>query len=144
MKNSYRKIVLLFLGFMMLGPTIDTCKAESASTRIILVIDIVWGRVSRDCKGFGICDFDVSWRVELDRPIKVSLENNIFEFEIPLEVVKKNPDQFGNDIFIMEEDFEIDKEISKEFGSLKSLVIPAGKYRMKRGDDALFIKIPQK
>ncbi|HNS12265.1 MAG TPA: hypothetical protein PKM97_06585 [Bacteroidia bacterium] len=144
MKKYYKVVIILMLGFMTFEPMIQSCKAETAGTKITLIFDIEWGRRSRDCRGFGICRFHVDGQIELERPVKVSLENNIMELEVPLDIAKKNPNQFDNDMFIMEEDFEVDREISKEFGSQKSLILPAGKYRMKRLEDAVYIRIPVK
>ncbi len=144
MKKYYKVIIILMLGFMMFEPMVQSCKAEASSTRVTLVFDLEWGRKSRDCSGFGICFSLVDWKAEPKSLVRISLENNNLEFEVSQESVKKNPDQFSNDVFIMEEDYEMDKDVSKAFGSDKPLIIPAGKYRIKHSNDDLLIRIPLK
>lgn len=143
--KKLKTIVLPLLMFITIfGSMLETASAQEKKIRLDIHIVFELGRKSRDCKGFGICIMIES--AELSGTINARLipKGGILQLKVPMEVAEKSPDQYNNDVFIMEEDFEIPKDIVASLGAEQYTVIPRGKYPIENKEKFLLINIPLK
>lgn len=144
MKKTYKLLMPILLLLIVSGPMLETANAQDARK---ISFDITFhfelGRKSKGCTGFGLC-FIVLTDVNFDGLARFQPKTKELQFEFPLEVTKKHPEQFENDIFIQEEDLQLSKEISLELGSDRPLLIPKGEYSLKRSAKTLILNVPQK
>ncbi len=144
MKNPKKLLIPAMILLLFAGSIPETAQAKKTEQKIIEIsIHIQIGRVSKDCQGFGICEFSIDINAAQIIIVRVLPKDDLLQLEFPLEFSKKYYEQFENDVFVMDEDFKISEEISKELGSASSLLIPEGKYQIERTENSLIVNIPQ-
>ncbi len=143
MKNYYKLLVPVLLLFMISGPMLETLSAQN-KPGLDLKVHVEWGRKSKGCHGFGICIFIES--IELTGVLFARLlpDEDVLLLNVPMEMVRKSPEQFDQEAFIMEEDFMISDEVSKSLGAQRSLVIPRGKYPIDRSGKSCLVSLSLK
>ncbi len=101
----------------------------------ILVVEIVLGRKSKNCKGFGICDWDI--HTENRETGTTATLNSNGELEVTFDISTFSRSDvntyFSGEYFIMDEDYSLDRDTASKLG--KPYTIKAGKYKFeKRGN----------
>lgn len=103
---------------------------SEGDNNVKISIHFKWGRISRDCKGFGICDFYIDVDVPLDGVKFYATTNSTGNLE--LEVTKLGMESvkntFGGNTIILEEDFTVSSEACKQIGLKEGYTVKAGKY----------------
>lgn len=127
MKQFKNWFVLFLLSIMLLNVSL----AEAVIT-VHIKMHVSFGRVSKNCKGFGICFEGITETISYDRQVIMNAADGLWSMDIPLSIVKEFPEQFNEKQFIVEEDYIFPEEFSK-YASLKEpLIIKKGEYRMER------------
>lgn len=112
-------------------------KAETLKTRIN--IDITWGRKSKGCQGFGICDVDVSIEIDENKIFGVNNGNGIFTLEfndIQLTTLKKH---FGtSEKITISDDVTLADDVCEKLELKRGYIIKKGEYSIKTLDKGLY------
>jgi hypothetical protein len=93
-------------------------------------IQIDWGRVSRGCKGFGICDVTIVIDIE-NKTFSGSAQNGSFVLEMNDTGLKSVQSSFESNTIIIEEDFVLSNEVCKSLGLKQGYIVKTGKYLIK-------------
>ncbi len=140
-KLKYIIATLLILIFIT-GPAI-----QSASAKDIIIgikIEIVFGRKSKDCKGWGICYFTIEVEeLSLSRMGYIPDSDEI-QLAISKETFAANKDQFEGESFRLEEDVDLPDEVIEKLEIGRSVTLPAGEYRGEWLEDYFVIRFPAK
>jgi hypothetical protein len=112
-------------------------KAEKLKTKINN--DINWGRKSKGCQGFGICDVDVSIEIDENKIFGVNNGNGIFTLEfndIQLTTLKKH---FGtSEKITISDDFILSDDVCEKLELKRGYIIKKGEYSIKTLDKGLY------
>lgn len=112
-------------------------KAETLKTRIS--IDVIWGRKSKDCKGFGICGVDISIEIDENKMFGVNNGDGIFTLELndyQLTVLKKH---FGtSEKITISDDFILSDDVCEKLELKRGYIIKKGEYSIKTLDKGLY------
>lgn len=100
----------------------------SESDGLKKAIYIKFGRKSKDCRGFGICIFEITLTVEdAITLITAILQKNRVHVSFPPKFVAENAEHFKDNKIVIEEDFVLDDNTARALG-VKSYVIKKGVY----------------
>lgn len=112
-------------------------KVETLKTKI--KIDITWGRKSKACQGFGICDVDVSIEIEENEIFGLNNGNGVFTLEFndtQLMTLKKH---FGTtEKITISEDYILSDDICEKLELKRGYIIRKGEYSIKTVDKGLY------
>jgi len=108
------------------------------SGRVVAGVEIYLGRHwSRGCPDRGICKIKIVVAVDSNPTLRLSNNNNhgTLVIDIPAEYIRTTqPEKMqyfeGQSSFIVERDFELDKEVCKTLETEENLIIKAGNYPM--------------
>lgn len=104
------------------GPTIQPDNDGKAA------IYIKFGRKSRDCERFGLCDVQVNLTArDIISIISAVIKKDRMHMQFPSKFVAANPKYFENNQISIDEDFQLSKEVANSLG-VKSFTIKRGKY----------------
>ena len=78
-------------------------------------IHIIWGRVSKKCAGFGLCDITIDIDIE-DKTFNGSTQNGSFVLEMNDTGLKSVQSTFRSNTIIIEEDYVLSNEVCKSLG----------------------------
>jgi hypothetical protein len=111
---------------------------NSEQPKVPINISIEFGRVSRDCNGWGICKMNIS--IDLESAFKATNDINgnlILETNnVGIEQIKKH---FGSSsIIVIEEDFKLSDETCKSLDLNVGYIIKSGKYSIKNTSKGVF------
>jgi hypothetical protein len=134
-KYLFSNIILCLISFLTI----------SASAGPIITIQFEIGRVSKGCHGLGICKITkarINWNENSTPNIVIppdvvygnaSVEKGKLNLSLPKNGMTKETaaDYFGGEFFIIEEDFELPKEICDAL-SIPSYTIIKGKYKISK------------
>jgi len=106
--------------------------AQKATTGKTPLIEIEFGRKSKDCGGFGICVFRVNIGIEEAVALVNAFANvkGLMDLKMSPQFYKDNIKSFPNGYFLIDEDFTIDLETSRAIGFSKEYTIKKGKYKV--------------
>ena len=123
-----KKICLFLAATLMLGLTASAQK-KTETTKEESKIHIKFGRVSKDCRGFGICEFWIDITVEEAIRIINALKtrNDGLTLSFNPQFIEKN-EIVNSEYLIIEEDYAIDPKTSKSLGFKVPKVLKQGKY----------------
>lgn len=115
-------------------------KTKTVETlKVRINIDITWGRKSKDCKGFGVCDVDVSIEIDENKMSGVNNGNGVFSLEFnenQLTVLKKH---FGSsEIITISEDYNLSDDVCEKLELKRGYIIKKGEYSIKILDNGLY------
>jgi len=122
MKNIFTKI-LFVCTLLVLTTTIDAYCTK-------ITINLTWGKKSKDCRGFGICKFDLS--VTSDDFLRLSDDNSTVILDVPFSAVKGYESFFNGPTISIEEQYDISADVQSALGSPKPLFIRPGKYKCEK------------
>ena len=125
-----RLILAAVMGFCLFGTS--TIHAQSQGENGPPVIELVFGRPSKGCLGFGICKFAVHLSrqdiKELATVIALLRPDGSIKVKMPEDVYKSNLGQFKSGYLVVEEDYPIDKATTRAIGAKDGYTIKKGKY----------------
>ncbi len=160
MKNLKQIIaVIAFTIFLLPANTFGQGTSQSSNldydvslmVKVKIHIDVTWGRVSRGCRGFGICDMDFdiviskidnnegSSVVELEKS-----KNNKFLLTIPYKSINKElrETQFSNQRLIIGEDVFLKDKALLELGFRKeTYIIKKGEYKLRETKNGYVVEL---
>lgn len=91
-------------------------------------IHIEWGRVSRNCDGFGLCKTDIDIEFQFnDFFANVTKAGNL-NLEVTKSGLESITKKFGGNTIIIEEDYLIPSDVCKQIGLREGYTVKAGKY----------------
>jgi hypothetical protein len=96
------------------------------------LLEIVFGRVSKGCTGFGICRFRVHVTmqdVQTLATILVMFREGHVELQMSPEFFRDNTQAFQNGYLVIDEDFTLDADATKALG-VDKYTIRTGKYKV--------------
>ncbi|WP_417352796.1 hypothetical protein [Flavobacterium alkalisoli] len=104
--------------------------------KIVISIKIDFGRVSKDCKGFGVCDvtIDIDWNLDLSVISFGSARSTTGKFDLYLtprgyeEVVR----YFGKEAIVLEENLKLADDVCDKLGLSRGYTLKAGTYNLTR------------
>jgi hypothetical protein len=98
--------------------------------RATLVIHLEFGRVSQNCRGFGICDFDADILITRGPFTGGADSNGNLVLYINAEGIKKIISYFGSEKIVLEENYTLDDKACKDLGLRSGYTIRTGTYRL--------------
>jgi hypothetical protein len=110
---------------------------NTINPKVMIHIDITWGRKSKGCKGFGICDVDFD--VEIDNRNTQFLESGFiattndkggFVILVNEKGLEKIKSIFQSDVIVLEEKYELPSEICTLLSLKKGYTLNEGKYKL--------------
>jgi hypothetical protein len=108
------------------------CSAQGINVKTEFVYELKFGRVSKACRGFGICligmiivHFEERQAILTDYKGKLCLL-------VPFPLADEFPEQFSQSKFIMEEDFKFPDEVIEEAKLESDFTLKEGVYQMDR------------
>lgn len=151
MKNLFFSVAMMFAFASVTSANTNTInntsnfKIDDIGPTITISID--FGRVSKDCKGFGVCDVDIEIKIELSvRPNGGSGTAQIGkDGKLSVAFVKETMTEetianyFSNSTFVVEEDFQLPSDVSEQLGT-KNYFIKAGKYKVVETKEGYSVK----
>jgi hypothetical protein len=112
--------------------TVETLKAR-------INIDIMWGRKSKNCQGFGICGVNISIEIDENKMSGVNNGNGVLSLEFnetQLTVLKKH---FGSsEIITISEDYSLSDNVCEKLELKRGYIIKKGEYAIKTLDKGLY------
>lgn len=108
-------------------------KNDEVLEKIRVVIHLKWGRVSRDCQGFGICSADIDVVYERKEFIGTTDGNGNFVLEITPDGLKSIEKYLGGPVLILDEDFALPVSLTKKLELKTGYKLKAGKYKIQTG-----------
>lgn len=122
MKTLFFAFVATF--FLCLPLEAQTKTERSGTQRIVLK----FGRVSKNCGGFGICRFEIDITVaEIIDVFQAFNNKGRVTLNISSQNMERNRKSFPNNVLLVEEDFTVPAATAKALG-LSSYTIKKGKY----------------
>ena len=105
-------------------------------TKVKINLDVTWGRKSKNCEGFGICDVDVSIEIENKISNLFSATNNgNFTLEFDEKGLKSINEIFkSNSILTIEEDYVLSEKVCKALELKSGYTIKKGKYKIQKNN----------
>jgi hypothetical protein len=95
------------------------------------LIELVFGRVSKGCGGFGICRFKIHITTADVVTLVTAFANpGGLLFKMSPTVYKDNIKSFQNGYLVIEEDYKIDTETCRAVGVADGYTIKKGKYQV--------------
>jgi len=141
MKKLPKTFMPVLIALLLLPGLSWSMPSKSIIIEIYIKIRVEFGRMSKDCKGFGLCIVVEDKQLEVNARMGYSQKENILQIEFPEAMVKDNPDQFEGEVFRMDEDFEMSAELSEVLGSSDRIIIPKGKYQGEWIKDSFVINV---
>lgn len=139
-KLIFGLIAVVFFGMGANAGTLESNEKHIAETeligtgltKIMIHIDVTWGRKSRGCKGFGICDVDFD--VEIDQKNMFSGTNDgNFTIVFDDEGLKNISNHFGDSSTItIEEDFNLSDKLCEVLELKPGYTVKKGKYNIQK------------
>jgi len=159
--KTFKQIITVIAFITFLLPTNSFAQGTSHSTnsdydilmkKIKIKIDVTWGRKSKGCTRFGICDVDFDIEISAianddSNSTTVELEkskNNKFLLTIPYSNINKNlkETQFSNQQLIIEEDVFLSDKSLLELGFEKgAYIIKKGEYKMQKTKNSYVVEL---
>lgn len=141
MSNIFFKTALIFVPLLFnakvhtpkvvcLQTQYDTHTIEKIN-RVKLQLGI--GKQSNGCEGYGICNISSESNAEMIEVEILSIERNQISMALNTESQKKVKNYFGENAFILEEDFEVTDVETKELLGVNNLTMKKGVYRIENG-----------
>jgi len=91
-------------------------------------IHIKFGRPSKQCKGFGICEFTIDFTISEFIDVVQAFNNmNKLQIKMTPQTVTRNRTSLANNVLLIEEDFTVPAATSRALG-FGSYTIKKGKY----------------
>lgn len=117
--------------------------AEAQTSKIKVKLDIIWGRQSQGCKGWGICGgrISIEWGVNVEA--RMSGDKKTLILDVPLESTKGYEYMFEPDLLTIDEDFTFSQDIQERLQVTKPLKVGKGKYKKDKTSFGYTIYIPQ-
>ncbi len=111
---------------------IDNCQKNISEydKNIKISITLTFGRASRGCKGFGICKATISIEVKNQSEFLATNKNDKFTLIITEKGLNRVKEYFGDEMIILEEDFVLPDEITKELELKPGYTLKKGNYRV--------------
>lgn len=108
--------------------------------KVRINVDVTWGRKSRDCKGFGICDVDFTIDIENRASGFAATNNNgVFILEFSEDGLKTISEHFkSNTILTIEEDYVLSDKVCKALELKSGYTIKTGKYKIQKAIDGAY------
>jgi len=122
MKKLFSKMLVLCALFIAVSAV------DAYSTQI--TIKLTWGKKSKNCRGFGICRFDVS--IISDDILRLSDDHSTLMLDVTSADVKGYESYFFGPTITIEEEYEVPAEVQTALGSDKPLYIRPGKYKCEK------------
>ncbi len=96
------------------------------------VIELVFGRASQNCHGFGICRFHINLNADNLSTIATVIANpeQFMTLFMKPDFYKANASKFQNGYLVIEEDFVLDHETSRTIGLPDNYTVRKGKYQI--------------
>ncbi len=109
-------------------------QASSGGTESSLIY-IDWGRKSKECKGFGICDIKIKvTTADTFGLVSMILTGGIYipnvEIVFDRQYYDSHKAQFVNGYLVIEEDYVLSSEVTRALKAPGNLKIKAGKYKV--------------
>ncbi len=101
-------------------------------------LTLVWGRVSKNCKGFGICDIGGSITIG---PITIVFRENTdgrndLVFSLDENHRNYTYQHFKGNIIVIEEDYVLSDDVCSQLGVKSGYTIKAGNYNMSQNKNS--------
>jgi len=125
MKKLFPKLLLiaLFLGNLV---CIDSQAGSAQKLRI------VWGKRSKDCHGFGICDMYITFVLADGAAVRLADDQRTLVLDVSEASVKGYETDFSGPTISIEEPFDVPAEVLKTIGSSSPFLISAGTYKLEK------------
>lgn len=95
------------------------------------VIELEFGRKSKDCGGFGICKFKIHLTPEvISTLIAAFAKNGKIQARMSPAFYKNNAKSFPDGYLVVEEDYRIDLETTRAIGVADNYTIRTGRYQV--------------
>lgn len=144
-------MVCLLTGGAYSGVTVDHSVCDNPrGFKIKLSIEIEFGRVSRDCRGFGICYFKVSLADNVrvgELAVNEAVGNAYFDEDgrFVVEFLKENmrndtEEMYFDSVFRMEENFDVPDDVLQKLKHEGDYQLKAGNYQIESNDDVHLIR----
>lgn len=114
-------------------PTTTFENVEKVEDAALIKIKLEFGRVSRDCSGFGICDLSANINVGIVEIDVIVISKNAMTASVSESNQNTIKEYFGENAFILEEDFEVTDVETKELLGVNNLTMKKGVYRIENG-----------
>lgn len=105
-------------------------------TKVKINLDVTWGRKSKECHGFGICDVDVS--IEIDNKIGnlfSGTNNGNFTLEFDEKGLKRINEIFqSNSILTIEEEYVLSEKVCRALELKSGYTLKKGKYKIQKNE----------
>jgi hypothetical protein len=128
-----KKILFGVIATVFFGLSANAQKTSSDSQNQTSRIHIEFGRVSKDCGGFGICKFTID--LEIEDVLAIISAFRTGDGGVNLNLTKdfynKNEKHLKTGFLILEEDFVIEKNTSLKLGFKDSKTLKKGRYPVK-------------
>ncbi|MBD3582044.1 hypothetical protein [Flavobacterium selenitireducens] len=121
-----KTLFFALIASLFLCPSLEaqTKTGASETQRIVLK----FGRVSKNCGGFGICRFEIDITVgELIDVFNAFNHKGRVTLNISAQNMERNRKNFANNVLLIEEDFTVPAATARALG-LSSYTIKKGKY----------------
>ena len=126
-----KKLLFGLIATVLFSATGNAQKGGSENTAS--KIHIEFGRVSKNCGGFGICVFTID--ITIDELINIinafRTKDNGIKLNFTKEFYKLNESMLKSGYLTLEEDFTIDEKTSLELGFTESKTLKSGRYSVK-------------
>ena len=159
MKKIKQLLTISILSIFMLSTVVAEThpKNENSENSVVLEKDnlpidinivIDWGRVSKECKGFGICK--ITFEIDLDlldliskafglvRPTDDGGLNVFFPKDGQSEYSLRT--YLGDDYVLIGEDYVLEDEVASKLGLREGFTIKAGKYLLEESKNGYSVK----
>jgi len=124
-----KKLILAFA--LVFGIFMPSMNAQIKDDEPKPVIELVFGRASRDCSGFGICKFAIHLTAQDIIQLTPLLINGALALKMTPDYYKANAKSFPNNVFVIDEDYTVDVNSMKLIGGKSAYMIRQGKYPVK-------------
>jgi len=105
------------------------CLVSNAGSTQKVRID--WGKRSKECHGFGICDIYITF-VLLETPAVRLADDGTLVLLVPFESVKGLEENFSGTTISIEESYEVPSEVLKSIGCPAPFIIKPGIYKLEK------------
>jgi len=159
--KTFKQIITAIAFIALLLPTNSFAQGTSHSSKsdydilmkkIKIKIDVTWGRKSKGCKKFGICDvdFDIEFDLKANKDSNTTTvlleksKDNKFLLTIPYSNINKNlkETQFSNQYLIIGEDVFLSDKSLLELGFEKgAYIIKKGEYKMQKTKNSYVVEL---
>jgi len=142
MKKLKYIIATLLALIIITGPMIQSASAKKIIIGIIIEID--FGRRSKNCERIGICHIMLETNsLSLER-LGYIPDSDEIQLAISKETFAANKDQFEDELFRLEEDVDLPDEVIEKLEIGRSITLPVGEYKGEWVEDYFVIRFPSK